>query len=353
MSGIKGAGLNPLSYWHHNDHLAPICLSLGIPLLLSDPEWVKLCQRYYPDVDIRYIAWENFTLSGLVQDYDVFFRSDLWKRDSFKAAIAPYEKQFQKCIRTVHCPHGFSDKAFWLEKCVDEDATLIYGPHMVDQLKARGAWDRIGTAIITGNYRLSYYEKYKSRLDAIVEEEVFSAFAKKQTCILYAPSWKDEEDSSSFFSAIDQIMDQLPDELNLLIKLHPMLEQNDIAELFRIQGSYEHRPNVLFLDRFPLVYPILNRVDAYLGDASAVGYDFLAMNRPLFFLASDVQQLYLHRCGEVIRPNRWLQAFAVIQAFLSKADDPFRETRQQVYHYTFGDPCDLDRLAEQIGSACS
>lgn len=351
MTTLRGAGLNPLSYWHHNDHLAPICHLLDIPLLLSDREWVELTRRYYPEVQVEYIAWENFTLQRLVQDFDVFFRSDLWKRDSFKAAIAPYERQFGKSIRTVHCPHGFSDKVFWLRQCADEDATLIYGPHMIDMLKDCGTWEQVQQPIVSGNYRLSYYKKFKDSLDAIVQDEVLSQFGSQQTTVLYAPTWKDEESPSTFFEAIDTIIEALPSRLNLLIKLHPMLEQNDIASLFRIQGAYEDLPNVVFLDKFPLIYPILFQMDAYLGDASAVGYDFLATNKPLFFLASDVQQLYLHRCGLVISPQEYKRAFELIEDYLDRGNDSYKEVRRTVYEYTFGESSALEDLKERITEA--
>ena len=345
---LKCAGLNPLSYWHHNDHIGVVCVILKAPLLLSDKELAARTASYYPGLELRHLPWKDYTLDRLAQDYDVFLRSDLWKKEDFAQTIAPLEKKLGKRIRTVHCPHGFSDKGFWLEKCVHEDLTLIYGQHMLDMLKERGVWEGGKNYVITGNYRLSYYKQHQESMDRIVRDEVFSQFDKQQPTILYAPTWQDEEQSSTFFEAIDEVVRSLPQDVNLLIKLHPMLEEKDIASLYAVQGKHEGKANIYFLDHFPLVYPILFNVDAYLGDASAVGYDFLATGKPMAFLADAGQELYVHRCGHCLRPGEYGRAIPLLLEELSKESNPYGDVMADVHEYTFGEHCDFSSLREDI-----
>lgn len=351
MSALHGAALNPLGYWHHNDHLGPLCALLGLPLLLTDKEWVQHCARYYPGLQVEWVPWEDFSLDYLVQRYRVFFRSDIWERDAFANRIRPLEEKYGTRIRTVHVPHGFSDKAFWLEKCADEDISLIYGAHMEDMLRQRGVWSRVHRVVVTGNYRLAYYLQHKEALEHCVQEEVLQRFDRQQTTVLYAPTWRDQENSSSFFAAINALAQGLPPEINLLVKLHPMLEEKDIAELFLVLSHYEEESNIVFLDRFPLVYPLLSQVDAYLGDASAIGYDCLAFDLPLFFLRQDNQEGAIHRCGRSFPVEQAASVFSSIQESVERADDAFAVAKQKLYHYTFGEPVSAEQLSCRLYEA--
>lgn len=338
----KGVGINPLSQIHYTDHLAVVCIMMDIPLLFIDPNDYALGKHYYPELNAILIDYQEMTPEYLITNYDVLFLSDLWDRDVFHEKYRPLEKKYHKILRHVHCPHGFSDKGFYLKKCAKEDITLIYGQNMIDLLKHHEVFDNLNQYVITGNYRLTYYKQHRSFFDEIISKEVLSRFAKKQPTILYAPTWMDVEESTTFFDAYDYILGNLPENYNMIIKLHPRLELDDTVKYYQIVGKYENKPNVLFLKDFPLVYPLLAASDIYLGDMSSVGYDFLYFNKPMFFLNKqrrDVHNdrgLYLFRCGIEVKPDAYPLLFQMMESRLAGDQERFSQVRNNVYQYTFG-----------------
>lgn len=307
---MRGVAINPFAQIHYLDHLAPVCKLMDVPIMLTDDLDIYAAKKYYPDIEVISLPFEEFQPDLLASNYDVLYYSDLWHRDTFKQKFEDLNAKYHKKMRGVHCPHGFSDKAFYLKKAAFEDITLVYGQHMLDLFRNNGVLDVLHAYVVVGNLRYHYYKKHKEFFDKIAHEEVFSKFEKQQPIILYAPTWKDLEQTTSFFDAADELFEQLPDEYNLLVKLHPQLELNDTAAYYRILGKYEKQPNLLFIKDIPIVYPLLAQTDIYIGDASAVGYDFLVFNRPMFFL--NMQQrdsekdplMFLTQCGTEILPEQ-------------------------------------------------
>ncbi|MBA3815848.1 MAG: CDP-glycerol glycerophosphotransferase family protein [Parachlamydiaceae bacterium] len=338
----KGVGLNPLSQIHYTDHLAVVCIIMGIPLLFLDEADYALGLKCYPELQADLQAYNQFNPEFLITNYDVLFMSDLWDKRTFHEKYGPLEKKHNKVLRHVHCPHGFSDKGFYLKKCANEDITLIYGQNMLDLLKHHGVFENLNQYVITGNYRLSYFNQHRAFYNELVSKEVFSRFAKKQPVILYAPTWMDLEDSTSFFEVYAYLLDNLPAEYNMIVKLHPRLELDDTALYYHIIGKYEQHPNIIFLKDFPLVYPLLAHSDIYIGDMSSVGYDFLTFNKPMFFLNQqkrDVKMdrgLYLFRCGTEIKPDAYPLIYRFLEANLPTDQERFSHIRKEVYDYTFG-----------------
>lgn len=340
---IKGVGINPQSQIHYTDHLAVICILMEIPLIFMDAIDYNLGKRYYPGLHAELIDFQELTPDYLASHYDVFFLSDLWDKQSFHKQFAPFEKKYKKIIRQVHCPHGFSDKGFYLKKCANEDIALLYGQNMIDQLKHHKVFQDLSHYVLVGNYRYTYFKQHQPFFDHLVKEEVLSRFAKSQPTILYAPTWMDLEESSTFFDAYAHVLGNLPDHYNLIVKLHPRLELDDTPQYYRIVGKFEGRANIIFLRDFPLVYPLLAHADLYLGDMSSVGYDFLAFNKPMFFLNKQERNpkkdrgLYLFRCGREIKPDQYSQIYQMVDTHLQGDQKLFEAIRQEVYTYTFGE----------------
>lgn len=213
---------------------------------------------------------------------------------------------------------------------------------MIDQLQHHEVFKDLSHHVLTGNYRYSFFKQHQEFLNNIIENEVLSAFAKKQPVILYAPTWLDLEESTTFFDAYSYILGNLPDHYNLIVKLHPRLELDDTAKYYHIVGKFENKSNVLFLKDFPLVYPLLAHSDIYLGDMSSIGYDFLPFNKPMFFLNKQRRDprtdrgLYLFRCGVDIKPDAYPLIYPFIEANLQNDQERFGAIRQEVYDYTFG-----------------
>lgn len=352
MSEKKGVGLNPNTYIHLTDHLAPICVIMGIPLLLTDEKHAEEASNLYPGLQTLLVGWEEVTPKYLIENFDVFFQSEPWNRQDFYAKFAPLEEKYKKVVRNVHCPHGFSDKLFWLKRCVHEDITLVYGQNMLDMFKDLKVNHFLNAYVVTGNYRYQYYQKHKAFYDRI-GEEIWSRFAKPQTTILYAPTCRDPEKTTSLWHA-NPIFDHLPDDYNLLVKIHPSLEETDAPLLYRTIGKYSQRGNIVFVKDLPLVYPILERADIYLGDMSSIGYDFLVFNKPMFFLNQikrDVAQdrnVFLYRCGVEVLPEHYEKIFHLIEDHLPTDKDHFTTIRTLMYRYSFGEEIPFEQLKEAI-----
>ncbi|MBS0654086.1 MAG: CDP-glycerol glycerophosphotransferase family protein, partial [Verrucomicrobia bacterium] len=118
--------------------------------------------------------------------------------------------------------------------------------------------------------------------------------------------------------------------------------------------KYEDLSHVLFLTDFPTIYPLLNRIDIYIGDMSSIGYDFLTFDRPLFFLNQNKRDpqsdlgLYLFRCGVEVLPEKYGQIYQIIQNFLQFELRDFSKIRKEVYDYAFGPEKPLDTLRKEI-----
>lgn len=338
----RGVAINYASHIHYNDHLAPVSVIMGIPLMVVEEKDFEICKKYYPDADIQLIEYSDFNPEFLIAHYDVLFMSDLWDRDVFREKFRPLEGRYNKTMRNVHCPHGFSDKGFYLRKTAKEDIALVYGQNMLDQFKDEGVYGDLNQYVITGNYRYTYYKMHKEHFDRAADELVFNKLDKNKKTILYAPTWMDLEESSTFFDLYAYVIENLPDKYNLIVKLHPQLELDDTSKFYQIIGKYQKKENVAFIIDCPLVYPLLARTDVYLGDMSSIGYDFLAFDRPLFFLnkqdrdPSDTRGLFLYRCGIDIRPKQFSELYKIIDANIDDNEDGFSTIRKDIYDYTFG-----------------
>lgn len=355
MEELKGVGLNPNTHIHLTDHLAPLCVLLDIPLLLTDEKHEADVHSLYPGIKTILAEWEEINPHYLIENFDLFFQSEPWDRVRFYNLFRPLEQMYHKNVRNVHCPHGFSDKRFWLKQCAYEDITLVYGAHMLDMFKEEGVFSDLNIYVRTGNYRYFYYRQHQAFFDELINQKIFSQFSQKRPVILYAPTCRDQEETTSFFDA-NPIFENLPSDYNLVVKIHPQLEDTDAPRLYRLMGQYENKGQILFVKDLPLVYPILAKSDIYIGDMSSIGYDFLAFNRPMFFLnqiekgTQADRHLYLYRCGVEIKPDQYSSIYEVIASHL-KQEAQWKKIREQVYHYTFGEDVPPQELKDALKSA--
>lgn len=275
----------------HLDHLAPLCALWEIPLIVTNENHFELGKKFYPMVDIRYVPFSELTLEAIAYFDTIVTCGKFWAME-----LKPMLKLlYQKELRFVFVPHGFSDKEELLNMPVDQDIHLTYKE--------------------LGNLRYEFYHQHKAHFDQLAAE----FFDTEKKSILYAPTWETTATSTSFFESTGSIIDALATKYNLLIKLHPLLEDNDPARFHRIIGKYESKAR--FILNFPAVYPLLEKSAIYLGDFSSVGYDFLTYNRPMFFLKQGGR---LCECGEPFKGS-----IESVQEHLS----PIRE---KTYSATFG-----------------
>jgi len=351
-SDKKAIGLNPANQTHYIDHLAPVCNLMKIPLLFIDERDYELGKKYYPGLNAQWQEYLELTPEFLLSNYDVIFMSDPWDQKIFSERYGFLEKEYDKILRVVHCPHGYSDKGFHLKKCVDEDITLVYGQNMLDMFSHYHILDRMRSYVLCGNYRYTYFKQYRAFYEKIVRNEILSFFDDtKKPLLLYAPTWLDIEESSTFFDAAQTLFDKLPEMFNMVVKLHPRLELDDTVQYYQIIGKYENKGNILFIKDFPPVYPLLAHTDLYIGDSSSIGYDFLAFDRPMFFLnkfrkKSEDQSALLYSCGVTIEPDDYPNIYSIIEKNSDQAK--LSPIRKEMYNYTFGPERSFDDIRNDV-----
>jgi hypothetical protein len=332
----------------HLDHIAPLCYILNIPLFLEDEKLFDLAQKFYPQT--KSFFKQSLCHQFLAKNFDVLISCSNWfAEDKFS-----FLNLNKKNMKLVLCPHGNSDKGR-IEKgnmlaYTMQDMVFLYGKHMIDFLKSLNIYNKLKQHLVIGNYRLSFYKKFKSFYDQITNAMVFSRLDKKNKTILYAPTWKDKENSTSFFEIFKYLIKNVPSHYNIIIKLHPNLEYKNPAEFYQIYKE-THLPNILYLNDFPLIYPLLNKCDIYLGDFSSIGYDFLYFQRPMFFIDPKQREktshpsLFLHNCGYQINKKHWNNIFSFID---SNLNNKFNDIQKQTYKYTYGNEKKLSEIKKII-----
>jgi len=342
---MKACVINQSSHIHFYDHLCPFAVVMDIPSLFMEEDDRERCARYYPGLKTDIIEFQDFNPEFLIQNFDVIMMSDLWDRDVFNEKFRDLEKQYKKTLKHVHVPHGFSDKVFYIRKMANEDITLVYGQNMLDLLKEEGVFERLNKYVISGNYRYTYYKQNKEHLDRLAKDEVLGDLDPSKKTILYAPTWLDLEESTTFFDAHAQVIDKVPDEYNLIVKLHPRLELDDTVGFYEIMGKYAQRKNIIFVTAFPMIYPLLAKTDIYIGDMSSIGYDFLPFNKPMFFINKGGKvdrRTFLYQCGTVV------EDLDNLYSFVEKTKDTFSEKRLWMNEYTFGKERSFEEIREDV-----
>lgn len=291
---------------HYLDHLAPLCCLLNIPLVVTEHLLALLARQCYPSLSV--IQIDYLTLAEeCIQRFDQLFCCT--PRPLFDEVFFFAETIYRKKIRTIWCPHGNSDKGDLTEHfnaLRQESAALIYGPQMANRFQKANLDTLLGNSVTTGNFRYQFYLAHKKFYDALVDEHLFQKLPPASRNFLYAPSWDE-----AFFSKVSSIIDQLPPDANLIIKFHPNLIKKKAYEIETLFLDYANHPRLHLLSNFPPIYPILNRIDLYIGETSSISYDFLTFDRPLLLLGKPIpenrRKIYNEAFGASPKPLSQLQ----------------------------------------------
>ncbi len=353
----KCVALNYASHKHYNDHLAPMSVIMDIPLVVVEHEDFEICKRLYPDVNVEMTEYHDFNPEHLIANYDVLFMSDLWDRRVLKEKFKTLEEKYHKCIRNVHVIHGFSDKGYYIRKAANEDITLVYGQNMLDMFRNEGVLQNLHQYVMTSNYRYSYFKKHEAFYDKIMEQEILCDLDPNRKTILYAPTWLDLENSSTYFDCIDHLLSELPKEYNMIIKPHPQLEIDDISAYYQTLGKCQQYSNVVVLTDFPPIYPILKHADIYIGDMSSIGYDYLVFDKPMYFINKENRnpkhnrRSFLFNCGVDVKIEELPHIHKIIKNTIDSDKEKFTNIRAEVWEYTFGQERSFEEIREDIMKA--
>lgn len=304
---------------HYIDHLAPFCALKKWPLVVCEGHIEDLARAYYPDLEvIRVNHWELSFPDTLVScDTRSLIETSLGTRIPGKL---------------FWLPHGNSDKGWkdsFFEALTGEDAAFVYGQKMIDAIRKQ----KVSIPMIqVGNFRCNYWEKHQLFYEKIIVKKI--DLPSKNKTYLYAPTWDDAEDNGSFWQIFPHLAKALPNSCNLIVKIHPNTYSQHLVEIERMIGRFQRQKNICFLIDFPPIYPLLSICDAYIGDMSSIGYDFLKFNRPMFFInakkleTKNNPSLFLFSCGIQIFPEQLSSIFT-----LDGGD--FTHLRKKVYELTF------------------
>jgi len=332
------------------DHLAPLCHYLKIPLLTNIEKIFALTKKYYPNVEVILIENKDINFF-IVKNFDNIFACT--PKNMFDTEFRLHQDLLNKEINIFWCPHGNSDKGktiLFFEGLKNEKNVLVYGKKMIDILKEKKVFHTIENILVIGNYRLNYFQKFQKNFKKIIENEISKKLSNNNINLLYAPTWEDKEKSSSFFKYIDVLLTKLPCHYNLIIKIHhnTIVQNETKIEIMKLKHS---KKNILFLEDFPLIYPLLDFIDIYIGDFSSIGYDFLTFDKPMYLLKPQNKKLFseLFDIGHVIDDNKIFEVLEKNKLLNSSPNnDVLIQKRKRLYDYTFQKNTDFKKLKKMI-----
>lgn len=321
------------------DHLATLASLLDIPLFLTDYELYEQSLIFYPFTTIHLI--EESTILSVLAAADFVFVSCKHFSTELSATLKFF---YKKSPRFCYCPHGNSDKG-WQRGSKDllqkQDLSLVYGSVMLKKLKQTSVLSSLNAICITGNYRAIYYQKHKDFYDTLAKQKIFSNLNAKYPTLLYAPTWNDEEQNSSFFSHSRSLLKNIPTATNVLIKLHPSIERDHPFAADELIDQIKEPSHLFVVKNFPLIYPLLSHIDALISDVSSIGYDFLYFNRPLFLIApknvknQQFRSITLATCSTMLHPNKDFNLLKNLDKKLYASTEELKGKREKLYNATF------------------
>ncbi len=344
---MEAAGLVYTTSAHHLDHIAPLCLLLDLPLIVTDPGIYAQATTYYPQL-IVYEIDELHLIDFIAKRFGLLI--SCLPACLLSKIFLTLEHLYGKKITSIWCPHGSSDKGYHFAGKTglqEERFAFIYGQKMRDFFREKNIFPNLRQTISIGNYRHSYYTNVKPLYIDIFEKSIGSQFTEKKPLILYAPTWEDEFQTHSILQIAPHLIETLPADYNLLIKIHPNVSIQQAHKIELMIETYQHRPNIGFLTDFPLIYPILDQTAIYVGDRSSIGYDFLTYNRPMLFI-DTVTNHPLNQCGPTIHPDSIDEFYDILQDHLSVDPAPFKQVRADLCAYTFDPLSDKDTIKSQF-----
>jgi len=104
---------------------------------------------------------------------------------------------------------------------------------------------------------------------------------------------------------------------------------------------------------------LLALADAYVGDMSALAYDFLATGRPMFFThqtagtAADASSSRLFACGTEIPPGAYADVVRIVDEAWPSDAERFGEARAALDRYTHAPERPFDELVRELHEATS
>lgn len=324
-----------IQYSNHLDHLVPLSTQLQIPIILTDEKLEPLLQKFYPKTLYHLIQKNDINPATCATWFDLILTTETQWAAKF-ASIQPF--------RYVYLPHGHSDKTAPLspKNFINQgDLYFYYGRQMLKTLQSQQLLKSSNHAIAIGNFRLAFYQENKPFYDQLVKQEILSKFNPSNPTFLYAPTWNDKPHTSSFLDYYLPLIQQLPNDINLIIKVHPLLENEYPSHVLYLKELSQKKTNLSLLIKTPIIYPILDHINALISDNSSIHYDYLAFNKPLFL--TEAKRRLIDRCGIHLPLSDKLYEHILIHM-----NKDLSTQQQSIYSEVFDKPIDPIAIKHQL-----
>lgn len=308
----------------HLDHNAPLAIELDIPLVITELSIYNLAKKYYPKANIIHAQLIHL-FSHFIPNYDILISC---MQPKILKGIFPKHKSLQ----FYWMPHGSSDKGAVVEGIFktleNEENLLVYGDNLKN-LICNNTEVNANSFLFFKNYR--YYHFLKNKAFYLEKLKGLNIKTSKPI-LLYAPSWKDQENTSSFYSC-QNLLIKMKKNYQIICKWHPFLLWQEPEKLKQIENTYT---DIFFLKEYPLIYSLLSITDIYVGDMSSIGYDFLTFEKPMVFLNEHGEDLPLFSCGETLIKDSYTQIESAIENSILNHKEKYLPVQKKMYEYTFG-----------------
>lgn len=267
------------------DHLLPLAIELDLPVITRSEKKRDLALHYYPDVNLEWVS-PSYPLDQL-RDGPVVIST----LPRYELELALFlEKNLYGSYDSIFCHHGLSDKQLQgnqFKNLHADHKALIYGKKDQKEIPPHC------TTFCVGNYRKHHFEKHQD-LYRFKCESALKKLDSSLWTLLFTPSWIMKnihhgftiESLASFLES--SLLDSIPKNMQVIFKPHPYLTSQIPETLEKIKAASETIPNLLYLEEIPYIYPLFEKVDAYLGEVSSIGYDFLTTSKPIFTLSKEI-----------------------------------------------------------------
>ena len=294
----------PIAYYidgsiHQIPSIAYIAYEAGGTICTDSGETHACIQRDHPSLQAA--CFEN---SGEIRKY--------FLEKGIKVIVYPgyHIRYFRDLpgVKHVQVFHGISDKAYDFKRAVLEyDLFFIPGMDAYERYGKLGLLKR-GTGVLVGCTKLDRVFRGMLKRGEMLEQ---LGLDPRRKTVLYAPTWvKDGGYSSSWKKFRNAFLRNKPDDVNLIVKLHPNIKRYRAQEVEVFKAQIARVEGARFFDSLPDVVPLMAASDVLVGDVSSVTREFLAFKRPFVFLSNRPRWLWkrakiaLWECGRVVRCPR-------------------------------------------------
>ncbi|GAB4186959.1 MAG: hypothetical protein Tsb0015_05210 [Simkaniaceae bacterium] len=244
------------------DHLSSFSAYLSLPLYLADKELFQNIHNQYPNLDCRYYTEEEIATSFLQEnDAAVTALPSNMLNNIFEFS----QNLLNKKLLSIWFPENLPESSFSSDQ---EMASLATGQLAYAALRKM----QIEKILIVGNIKYAFYAENKDFYETKLQSRL-KALNKKLFTIFIASSWMTDFD---FFQFIKEKIKNY----NFIIPVNS-LQIKANTDLQNFINDFTDFSNILFIQDFIPMHPLMAQSDIYLGEINELAYDYLIYDNPI------------------------------------------------------------------------